>query len=314
LKTLPEETMREHTTEVIEDLADEWMAPRSRSPRVPFSRPRRTHVRKEADMSRHLLLASDFDQTLSFNDSGEILSDLIGATGFKEKVAGLSRTNFVQQGGELAYLLRHDPEFRAVRREHLTEVGQRVRLKANIPLLARFLAEGIFGCRFSFYVISAAPQEVVESALEGIVPKDHICASQFDWDLETGEIRSIRRVPAGYGKVAVLDELQAKLGISADRIVYVGDGSSDVHVMLHVNHRDGFTIAVSEARLVTPIARRTLLGDDALGVLVPILEDVVGIDRPRIRSFFEERGLVIAEWDKARTDRLTITSPVDAAL
>ena len=71
-------------------------------------------------------------------------------------------------------------------------------------------------------------------------------------------------MPAGYGKVAVLDELQARLQVSSDRIVYVGDGSSDVHVMLHVNHRDGFTVAVSETRLVTPIARRTILGDDAL--------------------------------------------------
>ena len=37
--------------------------------------------------------------------------------------------------------------------------------------------------------------------------------------------------------------------MSADRVIYVGDGSSDVHVMLHVNNHDGFiTIAVSEER------------------------------------------------------------------
>jgi 3-deoxy-D-manno-octulosonate 8-phosphate phosphatase KdsC-like HAD superfamily phosphatase len=59
-------------------------------------------------------------------------------------------------------------------------------------------------------------------------------------------------VPAGYGKVAVLDELQTRLGILGDRIVYVGDGSSDVHVMFRVNRRDGFTIAVSETRYITP--------------------------------------------------------------
>ncbi len=34
--------------------------------------------------------------------------------------------------------------------------------------------------------------------------------------------------------------------IGHDRVVYVGDGSSDVHVMLHVNRLDGLTIAVSE--------------------------------------------------------------------
>ena len=31
-------------------------------------------------------------------------------------------------------------------------------------------------------------------------------------------------------------------------MIHVGDGSSNVHVMLHVNNHDGFTIAVSEDR------------------------------------------------------------------
>ena len=56
-------------------------------------------------MAKHFLVASDFDQTLSFNDSGVVLSELIGASRFQEKVAGLGRTNLVQQGGELAYLI-----------------------------------------------------------------------------------------------------------------------------------------------------------------------------------------------------------------
>jgi len=71
--------------------------------------------------SKHFLVASDFDQTLSFNDSGAVLGELIGASGFEQKVAGLARSNLVQQGGELAYLIRHDPEFRGVRREQLEE-------------------------------------------------------------------------------------------------------------------------------------------------------------------------------------------------
>ena len=66
----------------------------------------------------HYLIASDFDQTLSFNDSGLVLSELIGVPNFREKVAGLSDIHLVQQGAELTYLLRHDPEFRCVRREH----------------------------------------------------------------------------------------------------------------------------------------------------------------------------------------------------
>ena len=92
-----------------------------------------------SSVRKHFLIASDFDQTLSFNDSGLVLSELIGATGFQEKVDGLARSNLVQQGGELAYLIRHDPAFRGVRREHLEETGRKVRLRANIPVLVDFL-------------------------------------------------------------------------------------------------------------------------------------------------------------------------------
>src|SRR3977135_442180 len=114
---------------------------------------------------KHYLLASDFDQTLSFNDSGLVLSQLIGASDFTEKVNGLSRIHFIQQGGELAYLLLHDPQYRCVRKEHLIEVGKRIRLKQNIEGLSQFLEEGFDDCRFSFYVVSAAPEEVIQSAL-----------------------------------------------------------------------------------------------------------------------------------------------------
>lgn len=260
-------------------------------------------------MTRHYLVASDFDQTLSFNDSGIVLSDLIGAAGFEEKVAGLSRIHLVQQGAELAYLLRHDPEFRGVREQHLAEVGRRIRLKTNIELLVQFLNTGLDGYRFSFYVISAAPKAVIQAALEGIVPPDHIHGTEFEYEPASGEICAITKVPAGYGKVAVLEGLEAQLPISPDRTIYVGDGSSDIHVMLHVNKRDGFTIAVSEAKPIARIARRTVLSDNALSVLVPILEDIAGWDVLRIRDLFESRGLVLQEWDKARTDWLTIGDP-----
>jgi phosphoserine phosphatase len=262
---------------------------------------------------RQYLLASDFDQTLSFKDSGAILSELLGASAFDEKVAGLSRINLVQQGGELAYLLLHDPEYRRVRREHLVEVGKRVRLKDNIRLLSELLLDGIDGHRFLFYVISAAPEEVVQSALDGVVPPDHVFGTRFRYDPASGEIQSIVQVPAGYGKVAVLDQLQQKLQIAHDRVVYVGDGGSDIHVMLHVNRRDGFTIAVSEARHIAQIAKRTVLSDDTVSVIVPILEDIVGWDPARIRALLESRGVVIQEWEKIRTDCLTIR-PRDRSL
>jgi HAD superfamily phosphoserine phosphatase-like hydrolase len=260
---------------------------------------------------KQYLLASDFDQTLSFNDSGLVLSEMLGIGGFAEKVAGLSDIHLVQQGGELAYLLLHDPEYRRVRREDLIEVGRRVRLKQNLGLLSELLRE-IEGYRFTFYVVSAAPEEVIRSALAGIVPENRIFGTRFRYDNVTGEIQSIVRVPAGYGKVAVLEELRDTLPVGADRVVYVGDGSSDVHVMLHVNRIGGLTIAVSENRYLTPIAQRTILSDDGLSVLIPILEEIAGWDGPRIRALFAAHGLVLQDWDKIRTDALTIRGSVAA--
>jgi HAD superfamily phosphoserine phosphatase-like hydrolase len=257
-------------------------------------------------VQRHFLVASDFDQTLSFNDSGLVLSELLGAYGFQEKVDGLARSNLVHQGGELAYLIRHDPEFRGVRREHLVETGRRVRLRHNIRALVEFLNRGLEGCRFSFFVISAAPREVIQSALAGIVEPAHVFGTELEYDDSTGEVRSIKRVPAGYGKVAVLEELETRLGIAPDRTIYIGDGSSDVHVMLHVNNRAGYTIAVSENTQLARIARRTVLSDDAFSVTVPILEDVLGRGIGEIRTLFESNGLTLAQWDKARTDRVTV--------
>ena len=136
-----------------------------------------------------------------------VLSQRLGLPWFEDTVRGLARINLVQQGGELAYLLRHDPHFRAVRREDLVAVGREVRLKPNIGRLVRLLEDGIPGYRFSFVVISAAPEEVVQSALE----------------------------------------------------------------------------------------------------------DVVGYDRAQVRAFFESNGLVIREWDRLHTDRLSIEAPVEAS-
>jgi len=259
----------------------------------------------EARPMKRYLLASDFDQTLSFNDSGIVLSDLLGLSGFQERIAGLSRIHLVQQGAELAYLLLHDPEYRRVRQEHLVEVGKRIRLKQNLHLLTRLLGE-LDGYEFAFYVISAAPQEVIQSALEGIVPADHIYGTRFRYDPASGEIQGIERVAAGYGKMALLEELRAKLHVGHDRVIYVGDGSSDLHVMLHVNRLNGLTIAVSENKYLAQIAKRSVLSDDAVSVLVPILEEIVRMDERGIHALFESHGLVLQEWDKVQTDLLTI--------
>lgn len=255
---------------------------------------------------KHYLFVSDFDQTLSFNDSGHVLSEMLGIDNFMSRVAGLSELNLVQSGAELSYLLLHDPEFRRIRRGDLIEVGRRIRLKRNIALLVDLLERGVDGHRFDFFVVSAAPEDVVHSALAGIVPPERVVATRFRYDDATGEIASILRVPAGFGKVAAVDSLRERLAVPGERVVYVGDGSSDIHVMLHVNRSDGLTIAASEARHIAVLARRTVVSDDALSVLVPIFEDILGYDRKRIRSLFEQRGVIIQEWDRVRTDWLTL--------
>ena len=240
------------------------------------------------------LLASDFDQTLSFNDSGFLLSEMLGIGGFEEKCAGLSSMHLVNQGAELSYLLLHDPEYRRVRKEDLEEVGRRIRLKHNIAALGRVL-NSLPGFHFTFCVISAAPEEVIRAALTGLIPPERIHGTRFRYDPGNGEIQSIIRAPAGYGKVAVLDQLRSELGLSGDRIVYVGDGGSDVHVMLHVNRLDGLTVAVSENKFLTPIARRTVLSDDVLSVMVPVLEEIVELDAGAIRAFFSSHGFVLTD-------------------
>lgn len=256
--------------------------------------------------SKHYLIVSDFDQTLSFNDSGIALSHLLGASQFEEKVRGLAATNLVNQGAELAYLIRHDPDFRGVRQRHLWEVGKKVHLRRDIPKLIEFLRRGIEGFEFSFFVASAAPKQVIESALEGIISSKHIFGTELAFDSGSGEVTAISRTPAGYGKVAVVEELETRLGTMPDRTIYVGDGSSDVHVMLHVNNRDGYTIAVSENKLLAKIAKRTILSDSAFSIVAPILEDIVGWRTAKIRDLFESHGLTLDGWEKSRTDRITV--------
>jgi HAD superfamily phosphoserine phosphatase-like hydrolase len=274
--------------------------------------------KKEQTMTTHkparYLVASDFDQTLSFNDSGHVLAEIIGVKNFSDKVKGLAQSHLVQQGAELAYLLRHDPAFRGVRPEHLVEAGKRVRLKNDVALLAKILGDELSGARFNFVVISAAPREVVRSALEGIVPAENIYGTELGYDQATGEIATVERVTAGYGKVVAVQELEQHFGTTPDHTIYIGDGSSDLYVMHHVNSVDGHTIAVSESKDIGRIARRTVLSDSAASVLVPLLEDVLKWDAHQIRELFEKHGLALQGWDKVRTDWLSFQPATEPAV
>jgi predicted HAD superfamily phosphohydrolase len=138
------------------------------------------------------------------------------------------------------------------------------------------------------------------------VSSDRIFGTRFRYNEATGEVDSIIRATAGWGKITVLEEIRASMGISHDNIIYMGDGSSDLPVMMHVNQHDGLTIAVSEAKFITRVARRTVLSDNTMSVLVPVLEEVLRWDSIKIRRFFTSNGLMLREWDKTRTDMLTI--------
>src|SRR5258708_37855187 len=97
---------------------------------------------------KHYLFASDFDQTLTFNDTGYVLSELLGISveEFERKTKGMAKLNLVQQGAELAYLLLHDPQFRAlVQRDHLFEEVKGIRLKVTIKQLYAIIAHNNYG-------------------------------------------------------------------------------------------------------------------------------------------------------------------------
>jgi len=68
----------------------------------------------------------------------------------------------------------------------------------------------------------------------------------------------------------------------------------------------GLTIAVSENRYIREVAARSILSDDALSVLIPVLEDVLGWNSARIRTFFAAHGFALREWEKVRTDTITL--------
>jgi hypothetical protein len=78
--------------------------------------------------------------------------------------------------------------------------------------------------------------------------------------------------------------------------------------MLHVNNRDGFTIAVSENKQLARIAQSTVLSDNAFSIMVPILDQLLDWRTGQIRALFESNGLTLYEWEKERTDRVKIST------
>ena len=258
-------------------------------------------------MNKKILFVSDFDKTLSTGDVGYILSAKLGisAEEFDQKIEEIKRRNIVQLGGELAHLIIRDPDYVGkVSKDLLYEAGKEVELKKGVPELMNILAEGIDNYRFSTYIASAAPKECVEKAVEHIFPVSNIYGTTFIY--KNGIVQDVERTNAGHAKVATLDMLKQKENVTRYAIIYVGDGSSDIHVMLHVKSYQGYTITVSPAPYMGHICRRSVISDNVLSILVPILADLLKYDQEKIRAFFEDRGHAILEWNRADTEWLDI--------
>ena len=169
----------------------------------------------------------------------------------------------------------------------------------------KILAEGIDNYRFStYYIVYAAPKECVEKAVEHIFPLDKIYGTTFI--CKDDIVQDVERTNAGHAKVSTIDMLKLKENVPRDAIIYVGDGSSDVHVMLHIRSYNGYTITVSPLPYMGHICRRSVISDNVLSILVPILEDLLKYDQEKTRAFFEDRGHAILEWNRADTEWLDI--------
>jgi hypothetical protein len=49
-----------------------------------------------------------------------------------------------------------------------------------------------------------------------------------------------------------------------------------------------------------------VLSDNAGSVLLPVLDQVLGMSGPQIRAQLEATGLVVDDWQRERTDRVQI--------
>jgi HAD superfamily phosphoserine phosphatase-like hydrolase len=257
---------------------------------------------------KRYLFICDFDKTLSFDDSGVILSEKIGIDEetFEQKLVKVRTRNIVQLGGELAQLITTDPDYKGkVSKKLFKEVAKDIKLKKDVSKLMKVLDKGIGENKFYCYVISACPVEIIRTALKGILPPENIIGTTFIYD-DKGVVQSIERTGAGQGKVTNVDALREKNKIPRDRIIYVGDGSSDLHVMLHVNAYGGYPIAVSSSPYLGHISKRTVLSDSALSILTPILEDILGYKETQIKKFFIDIGHTISEWSRVKTDWIAL--------
>jgi hypothetical protein len=241
--------------------------------------------------AKSCLMLSDFESTLSSTSSGRVLSQQVGISdqAFEKKIARLHEQNLVQPEGELAYLLLHDPDYQSrVRKAHLEQAGKEAVVRKNARRFVSLLHDTLIDTlHFDFHAISPIPGELGVSALENVVPPEHIHATELLYNA-SGQAGSLTCVNAGYGKVTVLESIERT--VSAE-LTYLGGSLSDVHAMLYVNAGNGLTIATSEGECVIQVAQHVAPGDDAMRLLPPILENVVGWSGAQITGFLAAQGM-----------------------
>ena len=89
--------------------------------------------------------------------------------------------------------------------------------------------------------------------------------------------------------------------------MYVGDGSSNMHVMLHVNNRDGLATPSRRTSAFPASRDTTVLSDNAFSVLVPRCSSRSSAGRRRRSDeLFDSYGLSLHGWEKAHTDWVTV--------
>jgi len=173
-------------------------------------------------------LVSDFDQTLSFNDSGSFWPRC-SAFPISGKGRHLSPPDLCSlgRGAHLSCCGTIRISSRAAGRPH--RGCRHDPLKRNIALPAEFLKDGIDGFSLTFYVVSAAPWLVVHRRYrDSCHPSHHRRALRLPAMNRRGG--SIIQVPAGYARSPRSMRCEFASGVPSDRSCNVGDGSSDIHV------------------------------------------------------------------------------------
>lgn len=49
-----------------------------------------------------------------------------------------------------------------------------------------------------------------------------------------------------------------------------------------------------------------MLSEDAISILIPVMEEILGWNASQIRSFYEQQDFILQEWEKVQTDTLNI--------